>query len=155
MARQKNVNHVEIIMKSERSAGAVVYRDTKKGREYLLLKHSRKELVPREYWSFPKGHIEEGQSTQQAALREVREEGGIDAEIIVKVGENKYVYSLNGEKIFKMVTLFLMKYVSGNIKNHDWEVSEAIWVNPEEALKILSFDSDKKLLKKALEIRNG
>ena len=53
-----------------------------------------------------------------------------------------------------MVTVYLMKYLSGDPKDHDWEVSEADWFSPEEALKILSFSPDKILLKKALECIN-
>ena len=76
----------------------------------------------------------------------------MEAEIIEKVGYSKFVYTLNGEKIFKVVTYFLMKYISGDPKDHDWEVSEAGWYTPEDALKQLSFSQDKQLLKKALEI---
>lgn len=116
----------------------------------LLTKHSQNK-----HWSFPKGLIDEGQTTEEAALREVREEGGVEADIIDKVGYSKYVYSFNGEKFFKVVTYFLMKYVSGDHKDHDFEVEESGWYSPDEALKQLSFSQDKELFKKALELRNG
>lgn len=131
-------------MKREFSAGGIVFND--KG-QVLVTQHSQNK-----HWSFPKGLIDPGQTSQQAAIREVKEEGGVVAEIIGKVGYSKYVYTLNGEKIFKIVTYFLMKYVSGDIKGHDWEVSDIGWYEPEEALKKLSFNQDKQLLKKALEI---
>ena len=130
-------------MKREFSAGGIVF----KGNKVLLTKHSQNK-----HWSFPKGWIEEGQTTEEAALREVREEGGVEAEITGKIGYNKYVYTLNGEKIFKVVTYFLMKYLSGDPKDHDWEVEEAGWYEPDKALKQLTFSQDKQLLKKALEI---
>ena len=130
-------------IKQEFSAGGIVLNKGK----VLLTKHSQNH-----HWSFPKGLIDPGQTSEQAALREVKEEGGVDAQIIDKAGYSKYVYTFNNEKIFKVVTYFLMKYISGDPKDHDWEVEEAGWYSPEEALKQLTFSQDKDLLKKALEI---
>lgn len=138
-------------MKREFSAGGIVLRQAQDGTvEVLITKHSQNK-----HWSFPKGLIDPGQTTEEAALREVKEEGGIEAEILDKVGYSKYVYAFNGEKIFKIVTYFLMRYVSGDPCNHDWEVEEAGWYEPENALKQLTFSQDKELLKKAIEVRNG
>lgn len=131
-------------MKREFSAGGIVFNN--KG-QVLVTQHSQNK-----HWSFPKGLIDEGQTTEEAALREVKEEGGIVAEIVDKVGYNKYVYTLNGEKIFKVVTYFLMKYLSGDPKDHDWEVEEAGWYEPEAALRQLTFSQDKELLEQALEM---
>ena len=131
-------------MKREFSAGGIIFNSN--GR-VLVTQHSQNK-----HWSFPKGLIDPGQTSQGAALREVKEEGGVEAGIIDKVGYSKYVYTLNGEKIFKVVTYFLMKYISGDIKDHDWEVSDIGWYTPKDALKQLSFSQDKVLLKKALEI---
>lgn len=131
-------------MKREFSAGGIVFNKGK----VLLTKHSQNK-----HWSFPKGLIDPGQTPEQAAIREVKEEGGVEAEIVDKVGHNKYVYTLNGEKIFKVVTYFLMKYVSGDIKDHDWEVEEAGWFSPDEAIKQLTFSQDKNLLKKVIAMR--
>ncbi len=131
-------------MKREFSAGGIVFND--KG-QVLVTQHSQNK-----HWSFPKGLIDPGQTTEEAALREVKEEGGVVAEIVKKIGYSKYVYTFEREKIFKVVTYFLMKYVSGNIKDHDWEVSDLGWYEPEKALKHLSFSQDKEILKKALEV---
>ncbi len=131
-------------MKREFSAGGIVFNSKS---QVLVTQHSQNKN-----WSFPKGWIDKGESLKDAALREVKEEGGVVAEIVDKVGENKYVYIMEGEKIFKVVTYFLMKYISGDPKNHDWEVSEANWYSPEDALKQLTFSQDKVLLKKALEM---
>ncbi len=131
-------------MKREFSAGGIVFNSQG---QVLVTQHSQNK-----HWSFPKGLIDPGQTIEEAALREVREEGGVVAEIVDKVGYNKYIYTLNGEKIFKVVTFFLMKYISGNPKDHDWEVSEAGWYEVEDALKQLTFSQDKGLLKKALEL---
>ncbi len=130
-------------MKREFSAGGIVFNN--KG-QVLVTQHSQNK-----HWSFPKGLIDPGQTSEQAALREVREEGGVVAEIIDKVGYSKYVYTLNGEKIFKVVTYYLMKYISGDIKDHDWEVSDIGWFVPDDALKQLTFPHDKDLLRLAME----
>lgn len=132
-------------MKREFSAGGIVFNS--KG-QVLVTQHSQNH-----HWSFPKGLVDPGQTTEEAALREVKEEGGVEAEIVEKIGYNKYIYTMAGEKIFKVVTYFLMKYISGDPKDHDWEVSEAGWYEPAAALKRLDFSQDKDLLKKALELR--
>ncbi len=115
--------------------------------QVLVTQHSQNK-----HWSFPKGLIDPGQTIEEAALREVKEEGGVEAEILEKVGYSKYVYTFNDEKIFKVVTYFLMRYVSGDINDHDFEVSDIGWYKPEDALKQLTFSQDRDLLKKALEI---
>lgn len=130
-------------MKREFSAGGIVFNN--KGQVLLVENSSNK------YWGFPKGLIEKGQNSQRAALREVKEEGGVEAEILEKIGDSKYVYTRDGERIFKVVTIFMMKYVSGDTKDHDYEISEAEWFEPEEALEKLSFTTDKSFLKRAVE----
>ncbi len=143
-------------MKREFSAGGIVFNNQG---QVLLTQHSQNH-----HWSFPKGWIDAGETPEQAALREVREEGGVVAEITGKIGYSKYTYTLHGparnathsvaggEKIFKIVTYFLMKYLKGDPKDHDWEVEDIGWYEPEAALKKLSFSQDKVLLKKALEL---
>lgn len=144
-------------MKREFSAGGIVFNSESK---VLLTKHSQNH-----HWGFPKGLIDPGQTSRQrrgssakgetakeTAIREVKEEGGVEAEIVEKVGASKYFYVFKGEKIFKIVTYFLMKYLSGDPKNHDWEMEDAGWFEVEEALKTLSFSRDKELLEVALEM---
>lgn len=140
-------------MTREFSAGGIVFND--KGQVLLVQTKSFRSFEQNGhalYWGFPKGHVETGQTMKEAALREVLEEGGVKAEIIDKVGDSKYIYTRDGEKIFKVVTIFLMRYISGDHKDHDWEVSEASWFNPEEALEKLTFPMDREHLKKALKI---
>jgi len=100
----------------------------------LLTQHSQNH-----HWSFPKGLLDHPeQTTEESALREVREEGGVLAEIAGKVGYSKYVYTFNNVKIFKVVTYFLMKYVSGDIKDHDWEVSDIGWYEQKAVAVLLA-----------------
>ena len=131
-------------MKREFSAGGIVINSQG---QVLLTKHSQNHI-----WGFPKGLIDPGQTGKEAAVREVKEEGGVEAEILEKGGESKYIYTFNNIKIFKIVSYFLMKYSSGSPKDHDWEMEDAGWFETEEALKTLSFSKDKELLKKALEM---
>lgn len=136
-------------MKREFSAGGIVFNES--GQVLLVMAGSMKDPETK-HWKFPKGNIEEGESSKDAALREVKEETGLDCEIIEKIGDSKYVYPMNGVKIFKIVIYFLMKEVSGELKPQEVEIEEVRWVNSEEALKLLSFPADKKLLEKALEM---
>ncbi len=138
-------------MTREFSAGGIVFNTS--GQVLLICASAMKE-PEKKHWGFPKGNVGEGESMKEAALREVREESGVEAEITAKVGDSKYVYTrpCSGEKVFKVVSIFLMKYLSGDTKDHDWEVEDVGWFEPEEALKTLSFSQDKLLLKKALEI---
>lgn len=133
-------------MKREFSVGGIVFNQA--GQVLLVFSGSRK------YWGFPKGLVDPGQSAQEAALREVKEEGGVDAEIIEKVGDSQYVYTHpeTEEKVFKVATFYLMKYLSGNPQDHDWEIAEAGFFSSEEALKKLKFSQDRKLLQKALRM---
>src|SRR3989344_6198762 len=136
-------------MKREFSAGGIVIND--KG-EVLLINNSGMKDKLKYYWGFPKGHLNPGESSKDAALREIKEETNLDTEIIAKIGDSKYVFTVNDEKIFKVVTIFLMKHLNGEIKIQESELLGAAWFSPEEALKKLSFTNDKTLLKKALEL---
>lgn len=139
-------------MTREFSAGGIVLNN--QGQVLLIQANgSNRRLKPNTaYWGFPKGQIEAGHTSQETALREVKEEGGVEAEIVERVGYSKYVYThpQTKDKIFKIVAVYLMKYLSGDPKDHDWEVAEAGWFTPEEALKKLSFSQDRQLLEKAL-----
>lgn len=131
-------------MKRQFSAGGLVFNQEG---QVLLTKSSANG-----YWQFPKGVIDPGQTSKEAAVREVKEEGGVEAEIIEKLGDSKYVYPdpKTKEKVFKVVTFYRMNYLSGSPKDHDFEVSEAGFFAPELAIKMLKFSDQKKLLEKAI-----
>ena len=132
----------------EYSAGGIVYKKENGEVKWLVTQHSQNTK-----WSFPKGLIgdkKNGEKKEESALREVKEEGGIKAEIVFdKPFVNEYFYFFNKQRIFKTVYFFLMKYLSGDIKDHDFEVSEAKWLSEEEVLKTLSFPADKKMFLEA------
>ena len=111
---------------------------------------------PSRRWQLPKGLVDEGEMPEIAALREVREEAGIAAELIEKIETIEYWYfgTQSGERVrfHKFVHFYLMKYVSGDTANHDHEVSEARWVKVEDAIEMLAFKSEKEVVEKSSEL---
>lgn len=97
-------------------------------------------------WSFPKGWIDSGESLEQAALREVAEEGGVEAKIIKKLPTLKVFFMDEGERIMKFITYFVMEWMKDLPQGHDWETEETKWVDKEEAIELLAFSNEKKLL---------
>jgi len=115
-------------------------------------------LKPKAVLCLPKGLIDPGEKPLEAALREVREETGITAEPILKLGDSKYVYVRtwgDGERVFKIVNFYLLRYESGRIDNITEamrvEVARALWVRLEEAPKLLAYRGEKQMARKALE----
>lgn len=129
----------------EYSAGGVVYRRTADGLEIALVGRNRYND-----WSLPKGHIEKGESREQAAIREVKEETGLDARILQKIDKVVYFYRrAKGDLIRKTVYHFLMETDGYDLRDPNWEVSEIRWVPITEAGNVLSYENDKKVVEKA------
>jgi 8-oxo-dGTP pyrophosphatase MutT (NUDIX family) len=137
-------------MQRDFGSGGLVFRNQDNKLEVLLIQNHKMTRPDEFWWGLPKGHIDKGETSEQAALREVKEETGISAEISEKVGDSKYIFTLNGEKVFKVVTIYLMKYLSGDAAPQQSEISKVEWVDAERALDQLSFANDKSLLKQAL-----
>lgn len=104
-------------------------------------------------WQLPKGLVDKGESSEEAALREVREEAGIDAEMIDRIDRVEYWYFSKEQghsvRYHKFVYFYLLRYKSGDVRDHDHEVNEARWVVIDDAIKMLAFDSEKKIMEKA------
>ena len=103
-------------------------------------------------WGFPKGLVDEGEDRKTTALREVNEEGGVQAKIVAELPPAEYFYKLEGETIKKKVFYFLMEYLSGDPEDHDWEMEAANWVPIEKVEDTLSFSSDKKIFQEAKKV---
>jgi len=108
-----------------------------------------------EQWRLPKGKIEKKENSTEAALREVKEEGGIEAEVLNKIDSIKYFFVREGQEIFKMVTFYLMEYVQEAQGGFCWETEEIAWLPFKEAKEKLAFKNEKEVLEKGREILEG
>jgi len=100
-------------------------------------------------WRFPKGKIEGKESSGEAGQREVREEAGIEVTVLGKVDNEKYFFVIDGQKIFKTVTFYLMEYLQEARESYTWETEMIDWLPYEEARQRIAFDKEKELLDKA------
>lgn len=155
------------ILKREFSSGGVVYKKDNGKTLWLVRKTAASKLYPKQYWMLPKGRIDDTpsgdpgpmasgkikadeNSLQKAALKEVREETGIEARIIKKIGTSFYSFTNPfSVRILKFVTFYLMEYVSDIPGGYDWETEEVVWLEFEKAKKKLSFGGEKEILLRA------
>jgi 8-oxo-dGTP pyrophosphatase MutT (NUDIX family) len=98
----------------------------------------------------PKGHPDGEETAEQAALREVREEAGVECELIEKLGEVSYRYERKARKIAKVVAFFLMEYRSGDVADHDHEIEEAYWLPLERAAAELTYAGEREMVRRAM-----
>ena len=116
----------------------------------MIKPKSRNFGPPEDYWTFPKGKQDKAsEDLKQVAVREVREEGGVNAEIEQELGYVKYFRNWEGDKAIKFVHHFLMKYIDGNPADHDEEVADCAWVPVNEVEAKLKFSTDKEVFEKA------
>jgi 8-oxo-dGTP pyrophosphatase MutT (NUDIX family) len=131
---------------TEFSAGGVVVRDG----QCVVIVPTRRAADGSKVVALPKGHPEDGESPEQAALREVREEAGVDCEVVDRLGEVRYHYQRGGRRIAKRVAFFLLDYRSGDLEDHDHEVEVARWVPLDDAVAQLTFDGEREMVRRAL-----
>ncbi len=114
----------------------------------VILTHERR-------WQLPKGWIDEGESAEQTAVREVREETGVDAEVAGPLGTIEYwfvsKYDAEPVRVHKRVDVFLLRCTGGSTDDHDDEVIEARWVEIGEAERMLAFKDEQRMVVKARE----
>lgn len=141
LSNLKNVKLKNILCLYEKSCGAVIFYKTKQNTKILLVKNNNGR-----YWSFPKGHIENDENEQQTALREIKEETGLDVTIFDNFKEVSE-YSPFG-KIRKRVVFFLAQAFTDNVKIQEEEIDSYIWVDLQQARKICTYDNDLRIIDK-------
>jgi 8-oxo-dGTP pyrophosphatase MutT (NUDIX family) len=135
--------------RSEFSAGGVVIRRAADGIEVALAaRRTRKGDLA---WGLPKGLVEPGEEPQQAALREVQEETGLEARILSSLGEISYWYVWGGERVRKRVAFFLMEETGGDVSEHDHEMEDVRWFPLAGAPRRATYPTERGVLRQAIE----
>lgn len=127
------------------AAGGVVLRSAEHGREVVLVGRTSDGS-----WVFPKGTPSPGETREDTALREVREETGLDVRIVRPLGDMEYWFAAGGERVHKLVSFFLMEAIGGDPSRHDHEYDLVRWVSTGDARRILTFDTYRDVLDRAL-----
>jgi 8-oxo-dGTP diphosphatase len=140
-------------VRDQRSAGGVVARERRDGGWEVALIC----VGDRRRWQLPKGIVEEGEAPEVAALRETREEAGVDADLVAPLETVEYWYvgtERGGGRVrfHKRVHFYLLAYRAGDVADHDHEVHEARWVELAEAARLLAFPSERKVVEQAGEM---
>jgi len=140
-------------VKREIAAGGAVFKKEDGKVLWLIVQPKRSDLSKPIHWRLAKGVIEKGEATEKTALREVEEEAGIKTEVLDKVGKSTYFYTFKGERIFKIIIFYLMRFLAETGNGIDEvEIGETGWLPFKEAYQKLTFDSEKKILEKAKKI---
>ena len=138
MARLRNVTAT--------SAGGIVVRSLEASPELVIGMRRREHGVT---WTLPKGTPEAGETIAETATREVREESGIEVRIVERLPSIEYNFVQHGARIHKTVHYFLMDPVGGDLSRHDREFADVRWVTFDEALRLLSFETERGLVSSA------
>ncbi len=136
-------------IKRQTSCGGVIYRRFEGRCEVALILRSTRKGD--KIWCLPKGLMQEAESLEQTARREVREETGLEGKVQEKLGEIQYVFysTEDHSKVQKNVHFFLMEYLQGSVEDHDTEVEEARWFPIEKAMEQLVYENERGILTKA------
>jgi 8-oxo-dGTP pyrophosphatase MutT (NUDIX family) len=142
-------------VRREFSAGGVVVRRLRGDWRLAAIRPGGKDKV----WALPKGLIGPGESAADAAVREVAEETGLEARLVEKLGDVRYVYTWEGERVFKVVSFFLLRYSRGRLGDlpaaFRHEVAEARWLPLKDAPQLLSYKGEREMAERALQICAG
>jgi 8-oxo-dGTP diphosphatase len=133
-----------------RAAGGVVYHQAPQGRVFLLIRD------PYGRWSLPKGHLEDNESDDEAALREVAEETGVHATLGALISQIRYHFPAHGRTVEKRVSFFLMQADTTELTPQTAEgISDVGWFSAERALQLIDYDQVRQVFTKALDMLDG
>ena len=142
---------IKLPVREQTSAGGVVFRGDKERAEVVLI-----SVGGQNRWQLPKGLVDQGENPETTAVREAREEGGVSSEVVQPIETIEYWYAGLDKGIrvrfHKRVHFYLLRYLSGDTKDHDWEVNEARWVPIEDATSQLAFDNERRVMERAREL---
>ncbi len=130
-----------------RSAGGVVLRVGRAGLEALLV-----HMTDPDQWRLPKGKIRLGESPEAAALREIREESGVLAEILCPAGETEHTFSDASRRFHKQVTWFVLRQVSPITSLADPDFDQVAWMPLDEAIASLTFENERGMVRRAAKV---
>jgi 8-oxo-dGTP pyrophosphatase MutT (NUDIX family) len=134
-------------IRTANAAGGVVVRGSGDSLEVVIAGRDSDRT-----WVFPKGTPDGVETIEETALREVREESGLEVEIVAPIGVIDYWFAVPGERVHKFVHFFLMRAHGGDVSNHDHEYDHVRWVPVDEARRLLSYDTYREILDRALEV---
>jgi 8-oxo-dGTP diphosphatase len=147
----KSTAQVRLPTQDQVSAGGVAFRMSHSVPEVAIVL-----VMPQKRWQLPKGIVDQGESPEMTAVREVREEAGIETDLLAPIDIIEYWYvGGTGERrvrYHKFVHFFLLACRGGDVSQHDLEVSEARWVSIDEAIRMLAFESERAVVVKAREM---
>jgi 8-oxo-dGTP pyrophosphatase MutT (NUDIX family) len=142
---------IKVPIREQVSAGGVVFRGEKGSVEVVIV-----SVGGQNRWQLPKGLVDAGENPEVAAVREAREEGGVVSEVVQLLETIEYWYAGldNGIRVrfHKRVHFYLLRYISGDTKEHDWEVNEARWVPIDDATSQLAFDNERRVMQQARDL---
>jgi 8-oxo-dGTP pyrophosphatase MutT (NUDIX family) len=144
-------------VKREFSAGGVLVRRLRGSWVFAAIRPAGKEPG---VWALPKGLIGRDERPEETALREVAEETGAKSRLVGKLGDVRYVYTWGGERIFKVVSFYLLRYSRGRLGELPpataHEVAEVRWLPLEEGSKLLAYKGEREIAERALaSVRRG
>jgi 8-oxo-dGTP pyrophosphatase MutT (NUDIX family) len=138
-------------MKREFSAGGVLVHVVD---DRPVMAAIRPEGKPEGLWALPKGRIGEGEKSEDTAVREVEEETGVRGTLVRKLGDVRYVYTWKGERIFKVVSFFLLRYEGGTLgqlsAEYAHEVADVQWLPLDDAPRLLAYAGERQMAEEAL-----
>ena len=148
---KQSTEKAEITTMDQVSAGGVAFRWRDSEPEVAIV-----SVKPKLRWQLPKGIVDPGESPEMTAVREVREEAGVETELLALIETIEYWYRAvrygKPVRYHKFVHFYLLGYRSGDVSDHDHEIEEARWVSFDEAIEMLAFKTEREVVEKARKL---